>query len=339
MLALCLTAFAQEMTVQPAKGIVFKNDNVSFQIGGRIQARHTYDGEAELSNFNIPRIRLALKGAIYGNWKWEFQSDFARNRAATLKDGLIEYAGSDAFNVRFGQFKARFDRQNLESSGRQTFVDRAVAAGRLGMGRDVGVLVHGHFSNKAVQYSAGLFNGGGEGGANVAKRGHLMVARVSLNPLGDFGLAQSDISGSKKHLIFIDAAIAMRGENEEMGEASDRRMVFGAGYRFAGIYLAGEMYSRTAKLAGAEVKSDGFYGQASFMVVPKCFELAARYSAFNPNKDADNVNQIEIMGGFNIYFHALGHSMKLTGDVAQLKNEAKGDDSHLRTRLQMQVVL
>ena len=95
------------------------------------------------------------------------------------------------------------------------------------------------------------------------------------------------------------------------------------------------MISRTTKLAGVEIKSIGSYGQASFLVVPARFGLAVCYSAFNPDKDVDGNHQTEIMGGFNVYFHALGNSMKLSGDIAQLKNEARGDDSHLRTRLQM----
>ncbi len=336
-LLLCSSAIGQSLTVQPSRGIRFQGENVSFQISGRIQARHTWTEENGLSNFNIPRIRLALKGTIYDNFKWEFQSDFSRNREATLKDGLIEYAAGNAFNIRFGQFKIRFDRQQYESASRQPFVDRAVSAGRLGLGRDIGVMVHGHFSARAVQYSAGIFNGGGEGGANVPNRGHLLIARVSLNPLGDFGLGLSDIGGLKKHLIFFDAAIAMQGENEEKTIAADNRMVFGAGYRCGPVYFQGEMISRKTKLAGAEVSSGGYYGQASFLVIPERFGLAARYSAFNPDKDADNVNQTEIMGGFNIYLRSLGHDLKFTGDIALIRNEAAGNDRYIRTRAQMQL--
>ncbi|MGC9316368.1 MAG: hypothetical protein ACP5G4_12195, partial [bacterium] len=61
MLLLAFALFAQEVKVAPAKGISFSNEDVSIALGGRIQVRHTYDGESEYSNFNIPRIRLALK--------------------------------------------------------------------------------------------------------------------------------------------------------------------------------------------------------------------------------------------------------------------------------------
>jgi len=333
-----MSAAAQEIGVKPAKGVAFKGEDVALQIGGRIQVRHTYEAETELANYSIPRLRLALKGSMYKNWKWEFQSDFAKKGQTTLKDGLIEYAHSSALNVRFGQYKVRFDRQQFESSGRQTFVDRSVAAGRLGLDRDVGVLVHGSLSNKKFQYSAGLFNGGGEGGANIAKRGPLFVGRLSVNPLGDFGLSQGDIKPSKKHLVFFDLAVAHQSEDDDKTEGADTRFVGGAGYRFGGLYLVGEYYNRSQKRQSVETKSSGLYGQGSFMVVPEKFELAVRYASYDPNTDVDDDIQTEIMAGFNVYFNKLGHSMKLSADLAQVKDEKKGDDSHLRSRVQVQVV-
>jgi len=334
----CVSAAAQKVDVKPSKGIAFKGENSALQIGGRIQARHTYDGEKELSSFSTPRVRLALKGTIYKNFKWEFQSDFAKKGAATLKDGLVEFAHSSAFNVRFGQYKIRFDRQQLESSGRQTFVDRALAAGRLGLGRDVGVLVHGSFAEKKIQYSTGLFNGAGEGGANIANRNHMIVGRLSFNPMGDFGLSQSDIKPSKKHLIFLDAAIAHQPEDDDKTEPADTRMVGGAGYRNGGIYLAGEYYMRTQEAQGVKTESSALYAQAGLMVVPEKLEFAARYSTFDPNTDVDDNIQSEIMGGINFFFNKLGHSMKLTVDAAMVKDQAKGDDSYFRSRVQFQLV-
>ncbi|MGC9316284.1 MAG: porin, partial [bacterium] len=232
------------------------------------------------------------------------------------------------------QFKVRFDRQQFESSGRQTFVDRSISAGSLGIGRDVGVLFHGNAADKKVQYSAGVFNGGGEGGFNSPERGHMLVGRVSVNPLGDFGLAQGDIKSSDKHLIFIDAAFAQRPDDEESFEGTTK-YVFGAGYRYSGIYIAGEYYGQNTS---AEISSSGLYAQASYMVIPQKFELAGRYSTVDPNSDSDDDLRSEIMGGFNVFFHNLGHGLKLTGDVAMLKDEADSDDSHLRTRLQIQGV-
>jgi phosphate-selective porin OprO and OprP len=333
-IGLTYAAVSQGTSIGPGRGISFTGENVSVRLGGRVQIRHTYDEESELSNFNIPRIRLALSGSLYSNWKWEFQSDFARNRETTLKDGLIEYAFSDQFNLRFGQYKVRFDRQQLESSGRQTFVDRALAAGSLGLGRDVGLLMYGRTDSRVFQYSAGLFNGGGEGGANVADRGLMLVGRLSLNPFGDFGLSQGDLGHSDKHLVFIDIAYAQQPDEGESFDGTSR-FVAGAGYRFSGIYLAGEYYNRKTS---ADVTSDGFYAQAGYTVIKNALELAARYSTFDPDTDTDNNIRSEIMGGVNLFFNGLGHNLKLSADVASLKNEAVGDDSYLRTRLQVQLV-
>ncbi len=334
LLVLAFALCAQEVKSAPGKGVTFTSENMTLNIGGRVQVRHTYSDETEHSTFSVPRLRLALKGSMFTKFKWEFQSDFAKKEAVTLKDGLFEYCFSDAVNVRMGQFKVRFDRQQLESSGRQTFVDRSIAAGSLGIGRDVGVLVHGNVADKKIQYSAGVFNGSGEGGSNVAKRGQTLIGRVSFNPLGDFGLSQGDIKPSDKHLVFIDAAVAQQPDADKPFEGT-ARYVFGAGYRFSGIYIAGEYYGRNTS---AEVKSNGLYAQASYMLLPQKFELAGRYSTFDPNSDSDDDLRSEIMGGFNVYFHNLGHSLKLTADVAMLKDEAVSEDSNLRTRIQFQGV-
>lgn len=337
-LSLATFAAAQEsVTLQPGKGATFRSadGSATLNLGGRIQVRHTYEENADSSTFHVPRLRLALKGTLYGDWNWEFQSDFAKHEKTSLKDGFIERAFSPALAVRGGQFKVAFDRQQLESSGRQTFADRNLVSTTLGKGRDVGVQAHGGFLNRVVQYQVGVFNGAGEG-ANNANTGHLWAGRVSFNPLGDFGLSQGDVKPSARPLVFIDLA-AYRDQDDGGGADGTTGVAVGAGAKVAGLYGAGE-YIRRETAAGAA--AHGFYGQASYMLIPERLEAAARYARLDPDADLADDLRTETTAGLNVFFAKAGHGLKFTADVSLLTDEAlAGDDrNNTRTRAQFQLV-
>lgn len=339
-LPLTLVAFAAAQdittTLQPGRGVTFKSadGNATVNLGGRIQVRHTYEENADSSTFNVPRLRLSLKGTLQGNWNWEFQSDFAKHEKTSLKDGFIERAFAPALAVRGGQFKVAFDRQQLESSGRQTFADRNIVSSSLGKGRDVGVQAHGAFLNKIVQYQVGVFNGGGEGAPN-ADPGHLWAARVSFNPLGDFGLSQGDIKPSTSPRVFLDLA-AYRDQDDGGTAEGTTGVAVAAGAKMAGAYGAAE-YIRRETSAG--VTAQGFYGQAGYMLIAERLEAAARYAQLDPNADVDDDLRTEATAGVNVFFANAGHALKLTADVSWLTDEARvGDErNNTRTRLQAQL--
>lgn len=346
---------------KPGKGFTVESPDKEFSLttGGRIQLRHTYDAfdadrdKEDISIFTVQRIRIWLKGKAFKDWKYKFQVDFGKG-GVSLKDGLIEYARYEYGKVTVGQFKVFFDRQQRISSGSQTFVDRSIAAKKFGIGRDIGVQVHGATTDKKFQYNAGVYNGEGEGKKNP-NNGHLFSGRVSFNPLGDFGLSESDIRKSDKHLVFIDAAASLNAkriytdwsDNDTLGGAADEadvlRYVFGAGYRYAGLYVQGEYYGQTENpnLAGlADVKANGWYAQAGYMIVPEAWELAARYSVVDANTDVDDNLKSEAMAGINCFIHKGGHAMKITADIAQLAEE-KGpgmEYKDIRARVQLQVI-
>lgn len=337
-LALALIAPADDIKVRAGEGATLRSEDGSatLNIGARIQVRHTYEENRDSSTFHVPRLRFSLKGKLYRDWKWEVQTDFAKKEKATLKDGFVERAVGDQTAVRFGQFKAGFDRQQLESSGRQTFVDRNIASNGLGKARDVGLQLHGRAMNRMLGYNVGLFNGAGEGNPSP-NGGHMAVGRISLNPLGDFGFSQGDLKPSPAPRVYVD--VAAYHSQDESGHSLDGTtgLATGAGFKFAGLYAAGEYFR---KWGHAAPDADGFYTQASYMLLPSRFELAARYAQFNPDVAAADTTRSEITAGANVYFNGAGHGLKLTADVSHLTDEAEaGDDKrYLRSRVQFQLV-
>lgn len=338
-LALAMTVGAQNLThnlkVKPGGGLAFANEDGSatLNIGGKIQIRHTYEERSDSSYFQTPRVELGLKGSFQDDWKWELLSDFSKKERATLKEAFVEHVFGEGLQLRAGQYKVGFDRQQFESSGRQTFVDVSLASASLGKGRDQGVQAHGSFLNRMFQYNAGVFNGTGEGTPNT-NTGHMTVARVSFNPLGDFGLSQGDIVPSSTPRVYADLSAY---HNQDDGGSPDGTtgVAVGTGLRYAGAYAAGEYIHRETS---AGVTSGGIYAQASCMILPGTLEAGARYSQLDPDTGTGNDLQNEITAVVNVFFHNLGHNLKFSADLSLLKNETEtsGDENSLRTRVQMQ---
>ena len=71
-----------------------------------------------------------------------------------------------AFQVRLGQWKINYNRERVDSSGKQTMVERSISNSVFTIDRQMGILVMGRlFPGKAydINYYAGVFNGSGRG--------------------------------------------------------------------------------------------------------------------------------------------------------------------------------
>ena len=202
-------------TVDASKGgVTFKSGYNSLTLGARLQVRWTGEDREDFdsdtagagkgeedgfsSGFDIARMRLALKGGMWKPWlKYEFQYEFARTSGSSsnkIKDALLEFETSKATALKLGQYKVPFSLQQLISSGRQEFVDRALTDGKFDPGRDIGLSFWGTAAGKKFGYQVGVFNGGGEGNPQD-DAGYLYVGRVTWDPLGEFKLLESDLEG------------------------------------------------------------------------------------------------------------------------------------------------
>jgi phosphate-selective porin len=341
-----------ELKHKPGKGFKVASEDGEFDmtLGGRIQLRHTlesFDNARGLvddteSNFAVQRVRIWLKGKAFKEWKYKFQVDFGKKDKARLKDGQIVWAPKKQANISFGQFKVYFDRQQKISSGKQTFADRSISARAFGVGRDIGVQLYGASESKIFQYNVGFFNGEGEGGINP-NDGHLLVGHISFNPNGDFGLSESDIKKTDKHLWFIDLGAYLHDKRIiDDVKNDDSRYVAGFGYRHAGIYWQNEYYMQELDPEGPSVDTDadGWYSQVGFMLQPHTWEIAVRYSVVDPNSDIHDDEEKEAMLGINRFFYKAGHAFKFTWDIAQLTEEIGGglEYDDIRSRLQLQII-
>lgn len=205
---------------------VSQGDDFSMTIGGREQVRFSYisadgntsAGQDDRASFDIRRARLYLKGnAIEKQLTYYLQIDFATDSGKLLRDAWLNYEFDRALQLRAGQMKRPFSRQNWTSAGDLQIVDRSSTVERfrsVAGDRDVGVLAWGTFEDDNMfEWYAGLYNGDGlnngtpnavnlgpaSSGLNVANSsnndssGLEAVARLAFNPMGQVTYTESDL--------------------------------------------------------------------------------------------------------------------------------------------------
>jgi phosphate-selective porin OprO/OprP len=94
---------------------------------------------------------------------------------------------------------------------------------------------------------------------------------------------------------------------------------FEGGYHFRNI-------DPKAPTPFGEESAQGFYLQGGYFVIPKKFELAARYAWVDPddpNQTDDNKEQ-ECTGGLSYYMY--GHNLKLQTNYSYFRNQSQTGD-------------
>ena len=149
--------------------ITDENGLFRLQFQARLQALYAYESEegteqfADEQAFSINRARLTLKGHVFSRQlKYKFQSDFGKG-ALTLKDFYVNYESEDVgLQLRVGQWKRPFSRQQITSSGRLELISRATTDKAFGAGRDIGFAIHnGYEKSPPLEFALGVFNGTG----------------------------------------------------------------------------------------------------------------------------------------------------------------------------------
>jgi phosphate-selective porin OprO/OprP len=112
------------------------------------------------STFALRRARLGVEGTLFESYEYKVEADFADTGSTLLRDGYVNLAARDAFQLEFGQFKVPFSQEVLQSSNRLTFVERSSLA-NLTPDRSPGLMLHGTFREGAVEYAVSAQTGRG----------------------------------------------------------------------------------------------------------------------------------------------------------------------------------
>lgn len=298
------------------------------------------DGKGE---FRIRRAKTTFEGWF---WKPELYYQVQLSWAGPeegittqtpLEDLYINWDASknQTFQIRFGQYKVPFGRQQMTTSSRLQFVDRSLLAGEFTPGRDIGFQVLGLVADKKIEYHAGIFNG------NAASRNandnakFRYVARVSFQPWGVVPYAECDFETKDKPLLAIGAevqnnnlydATAALGPNGPV-DLNTTSLGGDAVFWYKGLSIFGEYYHRIRKPEiGTTFHSNGYNLQVGYFLKRDKLELAFRYAGWDPTDLIPNDDQTEVGGALNYY--VLEQRLKFQADFRELKDKSRGQTRH-----------
>ena len=126
-----------------------QSDDFELSISGWTQIRYTFaharnaagGDDANESGFSLRRTRLTVQGSLYdGAFGFKLTNSFSRTSGAgRLSDAYVTARLSERAEVRFGQFKLPFAREELTSAKRLIATDRSIVNDVFGQGRSQGV--------------------------------------------------------------------------------------------------------------------------------------------------------------------------------------------------------
>ena len=339
---------AAQTTVDASRGGITISSGVnSLTIGARLQVRWTLDdreafdgdtagdgvGQADgpSSAFDVPRMRISFSGGAFKPWlKYEFQFELSRTSgesASKIKDAVIEIRPVDRnYRFRFGQFKAPFGLQQLTSSGRQQFVDRAITDSKFVPGRDMGMMVATRFAGGDLGLDGGVFNGAGES-RRQNNGSHLWVGRVYYQPWGEYRLSEGSSDAGDEARLHVGAGV--RTGTQAQGRTApgvfdhaDNQSAVNAefAYKARRVFATAEYFwmrdEQENPVSGPDIDARGFHAQASYMLVPRSLEAGIRYAEVDADTDVDDADVTELRGVIGYYWQA--HNLKLQGDVGSV---------------------
>jgi hypothetical protein len=156
--------------------------------------------------FENRRLRMKIGGHGYRPWlKYYFEVDLQPSRdaddsstsaSARVIDWRVDVAKWKQFGARLGQWKIEYNRERVDSSGRQEFVERSIVNRIFTIDRQVGVSFRGRLFEGTyadMRYYAGVYTGEGRGVRNDDNN-LMYVGRLQWNFMGrDLGYRQTDV--------------------------------------------------------------------------------------------------------------------------------------------------
>lgn len=313
--------------------IVTEDGKFKVQFGIEFQPQYQFlsiENQGKTNTFQIRRGRVAFSGhAFEPEFTYVFQIEAVGGRTSNASpsvafagprflDAYVNYRVSDAFQIRFGQFKPFYNREEFTSSTKLQFVDLSLSNEVFTINRDLGVALHGMGSNKKWEYGVYAVNRGNNINSANPNKMFLIGGRLLYNILGNHGYTFGDYEHSEKPQM----AVALASHVNKVGAPTRvdswvTATTMDVVWRYLGWSLYGEgHFFRNHRVSQ---NTFGFVGEAGYFLVPKRFEMAGRFAGIVPTA-AGVTNGYETGLAWNYYFY--GHNLKLQADYNLLMNSA-----------------
>ena len=298
----------------------------ALQISGLVQTEYEGFEQKSVNNtFLLHRARLDVKGDISDSWNYEVYTEFA-GATPKLLDAYTTYKVADFLKFTAGQFKVPFSLESLISDSQLDFIDRSQVVNALSgrstdvignqNGRDIGITVSGSFakidSRYLFDYTFGVVNGAGYDVTTDNNSHKDIVGRLTVHPIKNLDVS-GDFYNGQGYYIVGTAKTATSNKRNRQG--IDARYVIGN--------LA--VQAEYDKGTDGTIKRNGWYGQATYFVLPKTLQLAAKYDTYDPNNILADVRTNAYTGGVNYFFNSWArftvNYVARHEQVTQIKND------------------
>jgi phosphate-selective porin len=193
-----------------------------------VRAGEPGDGDVDV---DLARRRVGVSGRVTRYVEFEVEREI--DSTGRWRDVFADVRANRAIQVRAGQFKVPFSREQLTGPGSLDFIDRSRAADLLAPGRSVGLSVHGRVARRIVGYEVGTFAGDGtrSGLPGPATSEPTVAARVTVRPRG----------GSRRAGAISDVEIGVAAVTSELrdGRTSIRGRLTSSNLFFSPVLVSG----------------------------------------------------------------------------------------------------
>ncbi len=307
------------------------------EITGWTQLRFTYayghgEGGAPDTNesgFSLRRTRLTFQGSLYdGQFGFKITNSFSRNTgSSSLSDAYMTVRLADHIELRAGQFKLPFMREELTSAKRLMATDRSIVNDVFGQGRSQGIEIsaQGESVRGAVAYSDGFDSANTDFDAAPAQ--WAVTGRVEWLAMGDWRSFRQFTSSRGSELSAMFGAAANFQESPDAPGMPSLYMfswTVDGGLQGNGFSLFASASGRVSQETNATYHDYGWVAQAS-MYATDHIEPFVRFDMVIPDSDRpgdDPFNTLAI--GANWYIH--GQAIKLTVDGQYFFDDAADND-------------
>lgn len=341
----------------------FDQDKYMFYMDFRGQFRASYphnnfptqedDFSDDDINMGISRARIKFGGYV-GQPEYNFYLE-QDVRGGNLLDFRAQIEKLPYLKFRVGQWKARYSRERVISSGKQTGLERSLINRIFTIDRQQGVSLYGNIDGGGAanfNYWAEVLTGSGRGGSVGDDDNLMYMLRLQWNPNGEeLGFSGSDLKFHEKLVSSVAVAgvtntsrytrFSTSGGGQLYGYDSGvdgqykvDQFLFETAFKYRGLSFDQELHFKNIddKVNLEETMLIGNYFQVGYFFhylfekFPKPLEVFARQAFFDPDTDVSGNNNFEYTFGLNWFFK--GHKNKLTIDYSYLDyNQFKIEDN------------
>ena len=332
----------------------FNDDKYMLYMDFRGQFRAAYPhsnyptGEDDFSdediNLGISRARIKFGGYV-GERAYNFYLE-QDVRGGNLLDFRAQIEKLPYLKFRVGQWKARYSRERVISSGQQTGLERSLINRIFTIDRQQGASIYGNIDGGGAanfNYWAEVLAGSGRGGSLGDDEDLMYMLRLQWNPNGEeLGFSGSDLDYHEKFVSSVAIAgvtntsrftrFSTSGggqlygfEAGVEGQYKVNQLLFETAFKYKGLSFDQELHYKNIddRVNLTETTLIGNYFQVGYFFhylfpkFPEPLEVFARQAFYDPDTDVSDNNNYEFSCGVNWFFK--GHKNKLTLDYSYLK--------------------